>query len=728
MGSKVQNRDEAIGIAFGGCLASCEITAHDMHVDVAGNAATSLAAGWYWFRLSGPWRERAFAVHVDYGDGLWEADRIGLSGMERGARETLSGPVLFPVHASKIRIGWRHAPVRQPVLVEMRRASVARVSCHLMMRELVARPVRAGLDMLGVLRAHGRRGLGNWLYGRYAGTGADLAVLPMDTSDSNRRGSLPLADVTGRQPMFSILVPTYDPEEKFLRACIRSVLSQTCTDWELCLADDHSSSPEMVEAIEECARADRRIKFIARKSNGHISAATNTALSIATGSYVVLLDHDDELHPMALAEMENLVSSRPELELIFTDEDKIDQDGHRSSPFRKTGYNQELMHAQNCVSHLAAYRRETVVQLGGFREGYEGSQDWDMALRFVGRVGLDRVAHIPKILYHWRTTRTSTSSSASAKPYAADSALRAVEDDLGRNARSDAHVRPLLRFPGSQRVIYPVSPRGLRVSVIVFSEGRRPMSREFGMLWGQACGIDAEFQEAYARAEESNRQSTAVTLATESAVGIIAGGRGLANNDAASNARGQILVFMDASVQGVSSGWFEEIVAQAARGDVGVVGGKLYGSNEQIRNAGYVVDTEGAVHALHRGRPGQHAGHANRARLSQNLSAVDSSCMAVRRSVFESLGGFDITLAEPYCSIDFCLRAGTAGLPTMWTPFAEFIDCREDGADLEVLPAGWEGMPQERSVYWDRAVDRLVESDERRLRCWRDASVAALNR
>jgi GT2 family glycosyltransferase len=691
MGSNAYKPVGNTGILLTGVLADCEPSVFERCV-VFEAVPSLLGPGWYRIRLSGPWQERNVVVHADYGDGFWEADRIALERMSVGATGVLSGVLLLPVAATRIRIGWQSGSFSRPVSMGLHKASLARVFFLLLMRELRARPLRALPDMTGILRRCGRRGLGEWLYGRYADIGPGpkgpdhaLAEAPVPYSAAVAR-----TDAVHGQPLFSVLVPCYNSDVPFLRACLRSVLAQTCVDWELCIADDCSTDMRVRETIAAYALKEERIKFAARESNGHISAATNTALSLATGVYIVLLDHDDELHPNALAELATAVALRPDLDLIFTNEDKIDVKGRRSSPFLKTGYNPELLHAQNCVSHVAAYKRAIVQRLGGFREGYEGSQDWDLALRVADHSGADRIGHIPRIMYHWRTTSTSTAVSAEAKPYALDSAIRAVEDALGRKASRDARVKPLMRLPGSLRVVFPIAEAAMRVSLIVVTGGRlSPAFRQqcLDAAWANRMGL--EFLEA-----------------------VIS--QGHAKNSAASDAKGDVLVFLDETVEGISSGWLDEMVSQAAREDVGAVGGKLYGRDGRIRNGGYVVDREGAIYAPYRRMSGQHLGHANRARLAQNVSGVPSRSMAIRRSVFEMLGGFDESLAEPYCSVDFCLRASAAGLSTVWTPFAEFVDHSESDPDDLCAPGD--------GPRWDGGVDRLVERDAARRRRWRDGS------
>ena len=709
MGIKAPKLVENTGILLEGVLASYEASFLQNYIILGSMRDLPLEPRWYWIHLSGPWQERNIVLHLDYGDGFWEADRVALERMTAHAAG-VSGALLIPVAAKSIRIGWQGKQAMEPVIIGVYKASLARVCYYLLMREFRVCPVRALSNVAAVLLRRGRRGLGDWLYGRYSGTGSEPLEAYVECGDSTHGYPAATIDVNAavKQPLFSILVPTYNTHISFLQACLQSVLFQIFTDWELCIADDCSTHRQVNETIYAYARQDARIKFVLRQLNGHISVATNTAMSLARGTYIVLLDHDDELHPMALAELAAVIASQPELDLIFTDEDKIDIKGRRSTPFLKTSYNAELHRGQNCVSHVAAYRRTVVQQLGGFREGYEGSQDWDLALRVADHVGVHRIGHLPKILYHWRKTATSTAVSARSKPYALDSGRRAVEDSLSRKGIQDALVKPLLRLPGSQRVVFAIPEPEMLVSLIVATSNQR--SDSFRQHCWNAAGngpIRLEFLE-----NDSPR--------IEGVVAVSEGREIIAKNAAAFRAKGEVLMFLDANVEGISADWLREMIAQAARKDVGAVGGKLYRKEGRISNGGYVVDRESSIYVLYHNMPNQHLGHANRARLAQNLSAIPSCCMAVRRSVFELLKGFDESLPDPYCSVDFCLRANAAGLPTIWTPFAEFID-HSEGQFHRLAHSVANGAEVSTRICWDREADRLVVEDTTAKRRWQQA-------
>jgi len=234
------------------------------------------------------------------------------------------------------------------------------------------------------------------------------------------------------QPLISLLMPTYNSPERWLREAVDSIRSQIYPRWQLCLVDDASTAPHVRPILEALAREDDRIRLSFRDDNGHISAASNDALGMAEGEFVGLVDHDDLLAPHALALVAIEIACHPEADLIYSDEDKIDLDGRRFGPYFKPDWNPDLMRCQNMISHFGVYRTGLAKQVGGFRRGYEGSQDWDLALRVIDASDASRIRHLPYVLYHWRTVPGSTSTSVDAKSYAIDAGRKAVGDHLVR--------------------------------------------------------------------------------------------------------------------------------------------------------------------------------------------------------------------------------------------------------------------------------------------------------
>ena len=263
-------------------------------------------------------------------------------------------------------------------------------------------------------------------------------------------------------PRFAIVTPTYDSPEGPLRACLDSVLAQDYPHWELCIADDASPAPHVRRVLAEYAARDARIRVVLRERNGHISAASNSALALATGDFVVLLDHDDLLPVHALGEVATEILAHPGAAIVYSDEDKIDESGQRFEPYFKPDWNPVLLTAQNYVSHLGVYRTTLVREVGGFREGVEGAQDWDLLLRCAERVGAADIRHIARILYHWRAVQGSTARSMDSKGYAARAQERVVAEAFARRGVRVNLRRTLVRTRSSRRIRWCRRDRGCR--------------------------------------------------------------------------------------------------------------------------------------------------------------------------------------------------------------------------------------------------------------------------
>jgi glycosyltransferase involved in cell wall biosynthesis len=235
-----------------------------------------------------------------------------------------------------------------------------------------------------------------------------------------------------RLPRISVVVPTYNTPEPLLRRMVESVRGQLYPHWELCIADDASTEPHVRPVLEAYAQEDSRIRCIFRSENGHISRASNSALALATGEFVAFLDHDDELREHTLFHVAKALEEYPDADLLYSDEDKIDDNGRRFDPAFKPDYTAGFLLEVNYICHLAVYRRSLLVELGGLRSGFEGAQDHDLALRAVERTAPERIHHIPTILYHWRSVPGSTAGGVDEKPYAWEAGVRAVQEAMAR--------------------------------------------------------------------------------------------------------------------------------------------------------------------------------------------------------------------------------------------------------------------------------------------------------
>ena len=437
------------------------------------------------------------------------------------------------------------------------------------------------------------------------------------------------------RPLISVILPVYNSDLKFLSKAIASVRRQIYENWEICVADDASTDPQIRTFLEDLTRKDRRVKAFFREQNGHISACSNSALSLARGEWCALLDQDDELAEEALAEVACEIARNPDAAIVYSDEDFLDANGVRSNPFFKPDWNPELFLAQNYLNHLGVYRTSLLREIGGFREGFEGSQDYDLALRCVARSPANQIRHIPRLLYHWRMIEGSLADKPDAKPYARQAARRALNSYLQERGIA-AHAEPCPQNAESHRVLYQPPDPLLRVTIVTTAQGHR--------LEGTDC----------------------------SAVEIIRVQRGAAGaNEGAKRAQGDVLLFANREIEAAEPGWLSEIVSQVVRPEVGAVGARLWSREGTLEDGGLILGLGGIAAPAFRGLPREHPGYFNRAWLQQNYSAVSGACLAIRRTVFHQIGGFDAeNLPHHFYDLDLCLRLPQLNLQVVWTPYA----------------------------------------------------------
>ncbi len=501
-----------------------------------------------------------------------------------------------------------------------------------------------------------------------------------DTIDDDDRRAIAAAieNMTDR-PLISVVMPVYNTPEKYLRAAINSVRQQLYPDWELCIADDASTAPHVRSVLEHYQASDPRIKISYLAENGHISAASNSALESATGSFIALLDHDDELPEHALYMVAAALDANPNIDLIYSDEDRIDADGFRCEPYFKSDWNPDLMLSQNMFCHLGVYRRSLIERIGGFRSAYDGSQDYDLVLRAQSATTRDRIHHIPHVLYHWRAIPGSVALDAGhAKPYALPRAEAAIADALTRLG-VPAEVSGGLH-PAFSRVRYSVCEPTPRVTIIM--DCGAPTDLIGNCIEKLLDRTDYPNFEVLIVDNQSSESATRAYLDRPDAdpcVRVLSH-EGPPNfssmkNFAALHANGSLLCFLSNDTEVFNRNWLSEMVAHALQPGVGAVGGLLCSPDGRIQHAGFVLGREPiAMHAhqgLHLGENGNY-GYFGRAAVIQNLSAVSAACLVMSKAVFEFVKGFnDEETPAIYADVDLCLRIRAAGYRIVWTPHAE---------------------------------------------------------
>lgn len=677
--------------------------------------AFPLRGGWYEVELemeqfAGPDMWPYF--YPDYGEGEIEHQKVFLPFVHRGARRH-RGLVRF---THDVR-GLRFDPAVTVCRFRLGTLQVQRIGKRAaaigMIRDLARRPVQAAVKLGWAwtlakrLVSGGAGGFAERLYAIYAQRPEGAARVPYDTwvelydpqSPEALAAARSEAERLSKRPLMSIILPVYDTPEYWLRRCIRSVQQQTYDRWELCIADDASPAEHIRPLLDEFAANDPRIRVVHRETNGHISACSNSALELSSGDWLVLLDHDDELHPMALLEVAKAINDNDRWRLIYSDEDKIDEHGVRFDPYMKPDWNYDLFLSHNCVSHLGIYDAAMVRRLGGFNEGLEGSQDWDLALRCAEQLADDQIGHIPKVLYHWRAIQGSTALAPQEKGYAHDAGMRAIDEHLQRTG-SKGRVEEIPGLRGNYRVRYPLPSAPPLVSILIPTRDRVDLLR--------ACLASVLEKTTYPRFEiviVDNQSKEKETLAYFSSlkhddrVRIISYDAPFnysdINNFAVRMAEGQVLCLLNNDITVISVDWLEEMVSQACRPGVGAVGAMLYYPNDTIQHAGVIIGAHGIAAHAYCGHGRGYPGHMSRARLVQSLSAVTAACLVVRRDAFDAIGGLDPALGVAFNDVDFCLRLQERGYRNIWTPFAELYHHESASRGHEDSPEKFERFNRE---------------------------------
>ena len=477
------------------------------------------------------------------------------------------------------------------------------------------------------------------------------------------------------EPLISILMPTYKAVPLWLCAAVESVQKQLYSNWELCIADDASRSPELTELLDSLARNDPRIKVVHRQENGHISAASNSALALATGRWIVLMDHDDLLSEHALYWMADYIDNHPEVRLIYSDEDKIDDQGVRKDPYFKSDWNVDLFYSQNMFSHLGLYDASLVRQVGGFRVGFEGSQDYDLVLRCIEHLQPSQIGHVPKVLYHWRVHPLSTASSLDAKPYAQLAGEKALNEHFLRSG-----IRGHVEYVGNgYRAFYDIPDPEPLVSLIIPTRNAMELVRQcIDSILERTTyknyeiilidnGSDDQAALDYFRLLSENPRICVVREDSEFNYSAL-------NNAAVRKAKGEYVGLINNDIEVITPEWLSDMVAIANQPGVGAVGARLWYPDYTLQHGGVILGIGGVAGHSHKRLPKERRGYFERAALMQSFSAVTAACLVIQKKHYLAVGGLnEVDLKVAFNDVDFCIRLRDSGLRNVWTPYAELL-------------------------------------------------------
>ena len=478
-------------------------------------------------------------------------------------------------------------------------------------------------------------------------------------------------------PRFSIVTPVYNPPAKALKACIKSVRKQNFSDWEWCIVNDCSTQPHVRRILNKFAAKDSRVRVAHRTTNGGIVAASQDGLDMATGEFVALLDHDDVIAKRALKRINEELLKDDTIDYVYTDEDKIDAKGRHYDIFRKPDFDPVRLRGQNYCCHFSVFRNSLLDEIGGFRAGFDGSQDYDLILRTTERAR--KVAHIPAILYHWRVVPGSAAGDVHAKPYAYDAGKKAVESHFARHKIS---VNVAKLNPGSYQHRFAASdkPTLPHVSIVIPTRG------DTSRIWGAAtCMVENTVRTILAKTtypsfdivvvRDVNPDGSMVhpfaLPKTKSVQSIdFFGSFNIAAkwNTGVLATRGEIVVVLDDDTQIETPDWLEQIVGQFQFDNVGIVGPMLLLADGRINSAG--ISTSPRIRHIGHGDSSSKAGHMGVISVARSAIGVSGACMAFRKTLFDKIGGFSELFQYANADLDFCLKASLEGFRTVYTPEA----------------------------------------------------------
>jgi len=514
------------------------------------------------------------------------------------------------------------------------------------------------------------------------------------------------------KPTFSVIMPVYNVEAVWLEKAIRSVQNQIYPHWELCIADDASPKPHIKQILTRYSKLDPRIKVVFRAENGQIVAASNDALALATGDYIALLDHDDELAINALFENAKLINEHPDADFIYSDEDKMDTAGKRLDPFFKPDWSPDYFHACMYTCHLGVYRTSLIRNINGFRAGYDGSQDYDLVLRVVEQT--QQIYHIPKVLYHWRIIPASvTAGGEQAKPWAYIAARQALEAMVARSAYP-GWVEAAPDRPGFWRVRRHILGEPL-ISIIIPSAGKALHTSEGSLVALENCIRSIQERSTYRKFELVLVDGYDIPDSTLAAVMQSADGSLVENirlvrceepfnfahriNQGAANARGEFLLLLNDDTEVTTPAWLESMVEFAQQEAIGAVGAKLFYPDGKIQHGGVMVLGGNPGHAFH-GFDGDHPGYFCSNLVNRNYLAVTAACLMIRKDVFDRVGGMDEIFPLNYNDVDFCLKVHEAGYRNIVTPYAQLIHYESLSRKPGLQPNEWETLNQKWRHYF----------------------------
>lgn len=512
------------------------------------------------------------------------------------------------------------------------------------------------------------------------------------------------------KPMISIIVPTYNTPETLLNEMVQSIKNQTYANWELCIADGNSEKKETLSLLKKLQQNEDRIKVKYLNENYMISGNTNEAMKMASGEFVCLMDHDDLLEPNALYEFVRLLNEDPDLDFIYTDEDKINEDGtHYMIPHFKPDFSLDTLRNYNYITHFVCIRKVVLDEIGPFDSKCDGAQDFDLFLRLADYT--DKIGHISKILYHWRVCENSTAQSISTKSYVVEAGKYALRKHLERNSLKGTVTDG--QQPTLYKINYDIEDNPL-ISIIICTKDhiddldlciqsilKKSTYQNFEIIVVENNSEETRTFQYYNKLKE-NPKINIVYWEYDFNYSAI-------NNYGVKYANGDYVLLLNNDTEVITSNWLEEMLMFAQREDVGVVGAKLLYPDDTVQHAGVIVGLGGVAAHSHRGYPADSVGYVGRMIVVQNISAVTGACMMIKKSKYLEVGGLSEKYQVTYNDVDFCLRVMKAGYKNIMNPYAQMYHYESKSRGMEDTSEKYKRFMSEQDMFksdWQEILEK----------------------
>ena len=486
-------------------------------------------------------------------------------------------------------------------------------------------------------------------------------------------------------PKISIIVPVYNAPINYLEECIDSVIDQNYENWELCIADDKSTDPEVKKTLEKYKKKDKRIKVVYRKENGNISKATNSAFDIATGEYIALLDNDDVLTKDALYEVAKVINKDKTTDFIYTDEDKLNPEGRRCDPYFKADFSPDTLLSNNYICHLTVFKKSLLDEVGGERSEYDGAQDYDLFLRLTEKA--KKIVHIPRILYHWRIIPGSTSENISAKPKAVDAGKRAIEAALKRrkikgtvdSSNNDGTYIVSYEIKNDPKIsiIIPTRDYADTLETCLKSIYKKSTYKNYEIIIIDNNSQEQETFDLFEKYKKAHKNFKVLRLECEFNYSYI-------NNEAVKQATGDYILLLNNDTEVITEDWLEKMVMYASRPHIGAVGAKLLYPDNTIQHGGMIIGINGVASHAYINMPRTYGGHFGRLKAPFNYGGVTAACLMVEKKKYNEVGGLEEELQVNFNDVDFNMKLTKKGYYNVFLPQVELYHYESKSRGLDI--------------------------------------------